>query len=41
MGDDQSRLLVVLDDIRHGESLPCAGGTQEDLVLIFLFNTFD
>ena len=37
MGDNQGRLLQLLDDIGHGEGFPRTGYPQENLIL-FAFN---
>ncbi len=40
MGDDERRLLVRLDDVRHRERLAGAGDAEEDLALIAALETF-
>ena len=37
MGDDQGGFVDVLDDVRHSKGLAGTGGTQQNLVLITLF----
>ena len=41
MGDDQRRLIQLLDDVRHRKSLARTGDAKKGLKLVSFLETFD